>query len=480
MRLRRGVSSVASFFERLNLFPKPMIADSFRALEDDYVLKEKIGYGRYGDVRKGISKTTKQIVAIKSLDKHQLQSSIADVTNEIAILKQLDHPHVMKLLDVIEDVRQVHIVSNLCVGGELFDRIIQAGSFSEKDAALYLREILLAVEYCHTVGVTHRDLKPENLMFYDKDTSHLCLCDFGMASSFEPGNYLNDCCGSPTYVAPEVLKRQYNEKCDIWSAGVLLYIFLCGKIPFSGSSDEEIMKNVSEATEMALDGEEWNVVSDSAKSLLKLLLNPNPELRISATDALNHRWIKELGEDNDHPLGFAMENFHRFTAHERIKKTALYTIAKHLSHQKKNSIVLQLKNLFKSLDQNNSGFVDVNLLVQAIMEDSHKLNSFNVRCSTDELADVIRSADLDSNGTIDMSEFLAAALPHETFVSNDNVLLAFKFFDKKEKGYVTLEDLYGAFSEESPDIVKSIFVRYDLNNDGKISFEEFMYFIKQD
>ena len=158
--------------------------------------------------------------------------------NEIHILKNLDHPNIVKMYESFEDEKRYYIVTEICKGGELFDEIIARGKFTEKDAAVLMKQVLSCVNYCHKNNIVHRDLKPENVLLEaNKDFDQIKIIDFGTSLQFDPSKFLDEKLGTPYYIAPEVLNKKYNEKCDIWSCGVILYIILSGVPPFNGAND---------------------------------------------------------------------------------------------------------------------------------------------------------------------------------------------------------------------------------------------------
>ena len=163
---------------------------------------------------------------------------------EIEILKNLDHPNIMRLYEVFQDEKYIYLVTELCEGGELFDEILARGMFNETDAAFILKQVLSAVAYCHSKKVAHRDIKPENILIDNKDKLTIKLIDFGTSQVFENEEKMELVMGSAYYIAPEILTGKYNEKCDIWSIGVILYILLSGKPPFNGDNDQVIMDKV--------------------------------------------------------------------------------------------------------------------------------------------------------------------------------------------------------------------------------------------
>jgi calcium-dependent protein kinase len=187
------------------------------------------------------------------------------------------------------------LVTEICAGGELFDRIVAEEFFTEPMAARTFRQILMALNYCHSENIVHRDLKPENFLFQSKDAnSDLKIIDFGLSKIMATGKLqrMKTRAGTPYYISPEVLMGNYDVSCDMWSAGCMLYILLCGYPPFYGDDNKEILEMVQKGI-FDFDGEEWDEVSSEAKDLIKKLIC-KPERRLTAQEALNHKWVKNL------------------------------------------------------------------------------------------------------------------------------------------------------------------------------------------
>ena len=205
-------------------------------VSDNYLLGRELGRGEFGITRLCADKLTKKDFACKTILKSKIKTDIdkEDVRREVMIMSVLpEHPNIVRLHAVYEDSDAVHIVMELCAGGELFDRIVSRGHYSERAAMSILRTIGEVIGICHANGVIHRDLKPENFLFSDgSENAKLKAIDFGLSVFFSPGKRLKDVVGSPFYMAPEVLRRNYGPEVDIWSAGVILYILLCGFPPF--------------------------------------------------------------------------------------------------------------------------------------------------------------------------------------------------------------------------------------------------------
>lgn len=211
--------------------------------------------------------------------------------NEINILKEIDHPNIVKMYEFFEDEKRYYLVTEICKGGELFDEVLRLGHFTERDAAVLIKQVLSCVNYCHKNNIVHRDLKPENILLEpSKEFDQIKIIDFGTSLVYDPEKPLEEKLGTPYYIAPEVLNKNYNSKCDIWSVGVITYILLSGTPPFNGADDKEIMKKVREG-KVHFDGVNWNKIGNEAKSFIKLLLTYDPEKRPDAEAAMHDPWI---------------------------------------------------------------------------------------------------------------------------------------------------------------------------------------------
>ncbi|KAK2518694.1 Rps6ka1 [Columba guinea] len=260
---------------------------------DGYVVKEAIGVGSYSVCKRCIHKATNMEYAVKVIDK-----SKRDPSEEIEILLRYgQHPNIITLKDVYDDGKYVYLVTELMRGGELLDKILRQKFFSEREASSVLHTICKTVEYLHSQGVVHRDLKPSNILYVDEsgNPESIRICDFGFAKQLRAENgLLMTPCYTANFVAPEVLKRQgYDEGCDIWSLGVLLYTMLAGCTPFAnGPSDtpEEILSRIG-GGKFSVSGGNWDTISDMAKDLVSKMLHVDPHQRLTAKQVLQHPWI---------------------------------------------------------------------------------------------------------------------------------------------------------------------------------------------
>nr|GMC83500.1 calcium-dependent protein kinase 26 [Ipomoea batatas] len=296
-------------------------------IRDLYTLGRKLGQGQFGTTYLCTEISTGVDYACKSISKRKLISKedVEDVQREIQIMHHLaGHKNIVTIKGAYEDPLYVHIVMELCSGGELFDRIIQRGHYSERKAAELTKIIVGVVEACHSLGVMHRDLKPENFLLVNKDDDFsLKAIDFGLSVFFKPGQIFTDVVGSPYYVAPEVLLKHYGPEADVWTAGVILYILLSGVPPFWAETQQGIFDAVLKG-HIDFESDPWPLISDSAKDLIRKMLCMQPSERLTAHEVLCHPWICENGVAPDRALDPAvLSRLKQFSAMNKLKKMAL-------------------------------------------------------------------------------------------------------------------------------------------------------------
>ena len=281
----------------INLTNEVIVSQSNKQPSDDYKRVKFLGEGSYASVYCVENKITGAKHAMKIIDKSSNCSDETDkeILNEITILRTLDHPNILKIFEFYSTKESYSIVTELCRGGELFQEIIDRGPFNEIYSAYVMLQIFSAINYCHSMKIVHRDLKPENILIVERDKNgmpRIKIADFGTSRMFEKGAVQRKLVGSSYYIAPEVLKKHYDEKCDIWSCGVIMYILLSGRPPFAGDNDREIMDKVAKG-KYDLEESPFDKLSNSGKDLIRKLLVMDPKKRISAQEALNHPWFKE-------------------------------------------------------------------------------------------------------------------------------------------------------------------------------------------
>ncbi|XP_011169303.1 calcium/calmodulin-dependent protein kinase type 1 isoform X2 [Solenopsis invicta] len=295
--------------------------DRSPSVEDKYILKDLLGTGAFSEVRLAESKEKPgQMFAVKIIDKKALKGKEDSLENEIKVLRRLTHPNIVQLLETFEDKHKVYLVMELVTGGELFDRIVEKGSYTEKDASGLIRQVLEAVDYMHEQGVVHRDLKPENLLYYSPDEdSKIMISDFGL-SKMEDSGIMATACGTPGYVAPEVLaQKPYGKAVDVWSIGVISYILLCGYPPFYDENDANLFAQILRG-EFEFDSPYWDDISASAKDFIGKLMCVNVEERYSCKQALAHPWISGNAASNKNIHGTVSEQLKKNFAKSRWKQ----------------------------------------------------------------------------------------------------------------------------------------------------------------
>ncbi|KAE8675721.1 Calcium-dependent protein kinase 3 [Hibiscus syriacus] len=308
------------------------------------------------------------------------------------------------------------------------------------------RQIVMMVHYCHSMGLMHTDLKPENFLFLNKDEdSPLKATDFGLSVFFKPGwswnnrpRYFKDLVGRSYYVAPEVLRRRYGPEAYIWSAGVILYVLLSGV---------------------------------SAKDLVRKMLRDDPKVRLSAFEVLNHPWMREDDDASDKPLDISvLTRMKQFSAMNKLKNVALKVIAENLSEEE----IIGLKEMFKSMDTDNSGTITFEELKAGLPKLGTKLSESEVR-------QLMEAADVDGNGTIDYIEFITATM-HMNKMEREDLYTAFQYFDEDNSGFTTMEELEQAlrkYNVGDEKTIKDIITEVDTDRDGRINYDEFVAMMRK-
>ena len=339
--------------------------------EDKYTIGEELGKGAYAVVYKCTHKQRGDVWAVKIIDKTKAgPKDISDVLHEVNMMKTIGvHPNVVRLLEFFDTPNRMYLVLELLEGGMLFDRIVVMKHYSEACAARLIKNFLMALEHIHSKGIIHRDLKPENLLLKRKnqtseeDISHLtdfCVADFGLSGK-SPGQ---TCCGSPSYIAPEVInvgylrtqKEPYDTKADIWSVGVIAYILLSGKMPFHGRNFKETFAKIVKG-QWAFVGEIFEQVSENGKAFVRAMLQMDPKLRPTATQALQLPWLCQV--QSDLHLAQSIEGIKQFNAERKLRGAMLAFRAttsflgqldqtppflKYLTHANKLSTVVQAQS----------------------------------------------------------------------------------------------------------------------------------------
>ncbi len=451
-----------------------LIKISTDSINKNYVIVGELGSGSYGTVKKVKHKKLGEFRAMKIISKKSESSQ-----NEVEILRKISHPNIVNIFEIYEDSKKFYIMMEICEGGELFEAISEQGSFSEGDCANIMKSLLAAVNYLHGKNIVHRDLKPENIML-TKNLSkmknkkyEIKLIDFGTAKQFEPHTKMNKFIGTSYYIAPEVLKENYDEKCDIWSCGVILYILLCGYPPFNGNSNVDIYHNIQNNPPY-FNGEEWKDITKEAIDLIKNMLNKMPNKRYSAEQCLNHKWFKLLtskdknDEKSVEKLGKKLQlrvinKMADFVKENRLKQAVLQFISTQFNLKKEED---DLKALFSEFDIKQKGQISKEVFYE-------KLSQLYGENDGREICDrIFERLDLDGSGEISYDEFLSAMIDGKKVITDDRLQKAFKMFDKDGNGKLSVDEIIEVFGGEES-YWKKVIVDVDLNKDGEVDFNEF-------
>jgi len=454
-----------------------------------YEIIKKIGEGGYGKIYKVKNKESGDIRAMKQI----LKSKIPDIEkfqNEIKILSMVDHPNIVRLFEVIEDDKYFNLFQELCTGGELLSKVQKP--LKEKEIAKIFKQIMSAIAYCHEKGIVHRDMKLENILFStESEDSPIKIIDFGLSvllgkkdvKENEVTNLkkygfkrMTTKVGTIYYMSPEVIKGNYDEKCDIWACGVILYTLLAGYPPFNGQTDKDIYNMISK---MSFDFEQpvWKGVSKYAKELIKKMLSP-AKSRYTAEEVLNSKWLSVKTKKNDEKINYYLDYKHieKYKSYNKFKQAILTFIASRLSSEESDKI----RNIFCSIDESQKGFITY--------EDfsNYLINECNIDEFSDkqnEIKKAFKSVDIDQNNAIDYTEFLAANIDDNIYLKEEKLKEAFRKFDLEDVGYIKKEDIIRVLKldnlEDKDKIANKIIEENDFDKDGKINFNDFMTAMKK-
>jgi calcium-dependent protein kinase len=447
------------------------------AIFDNYDFLEKAGEGSFGKVLVVKHKMTNQFRACKAVSNHS-KTHVSLINNEIEALTKLDHPNILRLFETYHDGSNVYLITELCQGGPLFDRILfhyekLKEPMTEGQVAMYMHQILSGIGYCHKVGIVLRDCKPENIMFLDRSRdSPIKLIDFGLACSLQKleetakevkiprkgfmgavaralpslPNGKNVVkkhervrhmprAGTASYMSPEMLNGQYNEKTDLFSAGIVLYQLLTGVHPFCvrGKDNEETVKQNILKNDVKFSEDLWSNLTGEAKSLVQQLLEKSPTKRIAAKDALRHPWFSDpekptLHGHNSQLTVSVFDGLKQYQSSSKLKRLVLKLLARELNDFQ----ISGLRKKFLALDKEGRGFIT--------FED--------LKVGVKDLGLVIQDGDLEllvntvGCGTeIGYNDFVAALIEKRLIFDKDQMKAVFNRLDIRNEGKLSIEGL---------------------------------------
>ncbi|CAD8095563.1 unnamed protein product [Paramecium primaurelia] len=446
------------------LVRKQCITEKFLA---HYEIVKKIGQGGFGEVYLVKHLSTEHLRAAKVVLRKTINCE-EKLLEETEILKTLDHPNIVKVLEIFADFKYYYIVTEYCQGGELLERIKTITNYNENLAAKYMRQVFSAIQYCHQKNIVHRDLKPENILFDSRDPdANLKVIDFGASEKMIDSSNLTKKIGTPYYVAPEVLSDQgYDEKVDIWSCGVILYILLIGRPPFKGSSDIETLR-LARQGKLNTNSERWLRTNQQARDLIMKMIVVDPKNRISMQEAFNHPWIQNIQQNEIEDINL-IKNLSQFTAQNKLRAAIIQFISVQLVNKEESTKLFQT---FKTLDQNGDGVLTKDELMKGML--SADIDHLKAEIMANGL---IQELDVNESGKVDFTEFISAALVQQQKITINNIKLAFKMFDMDGNGVISkseLENIFGGIEIDNQ-AWDDILQKCDFNKDGVIEEEEFI------
>ena len=455
-----------------------IIEENYGFPSQKYKVLSRLGDGSYGTVYLAINIITKQNFAMKKINKVK-ENEIDDmeIKNEIDILSKLDHPNIVKIIEFYSTPKAYYIITDFCSCGELYNQLKH--EYTENQLAVLFYQVLSGLSYLHSKNIVHRDLKLENILIseIEKDNNTndkyfwVKIIDFGTAKIFEKNKNEKAVVGSSYYIAPEVLHKNYNEKCDTWSIGVILYMLIVGKAPFDGQNDEEIIENIEKGEYNSKHKKLLNS-SFEVQDLLKKLLEINVNKRLSSSDALKHSWFKKFNAKSlysnieESKIIIYLNRLRHFKINSKFQQMVLAFIVHNIPNNNESKDILKI---FRMFNTNDDGKLSKKELFNGLIK------YFNEKEIKKEIDDIFLLLDGANRGVIEYEEFLRATLDQNILLSDENLVYAFNFFDKENFGTISVEKIKKFFVDDnvSEKVFRSIFNEIDSNEDGEIDFEEF-------
>jgi calcium-dependent protein kinase len=403
--------------------------------------------------------------AMKSIQLRRISADfVEELRNEVEILRNLDHPNIVKAYETYDSSKQIYMIMELCSGGDLYAR----SPYSEKESAKHIGKLLSALKHMHDRGIIHRDLKFENIMFENNSpNAEIKLIDFGLSAKFSETNpYLYDGVGTIYTMAPQVLQGVYTKRADLWSVGVITFVLLCGEKPFYHRKRRKVIDKIMRC-DYNFNHPGWKSISNEAKEFVTSLIEMDPKKRLSAQEALDHKWQGKAFPLSDRkPSIKTMQdvenNLLTFSNTSELRKLALVMVAHHSSTEE----ISELRKAFDQYDTANDGIISYDEFEKALEGSSF---------SDAEVKKAFESLDINNTGTILYTEFLAAALDAQGYIEEERIANAFDRIDSDDTGYISRKNLLDILGQNCPpERVDELIAEADDNKDGKISFDEFL------
>ena len=452
---------------------------------EDYIILKELGSGSFATVHLVKHKASGAIRAMKAIKKgpgfDDEDDNEEEIINEINILMKMDHPNIVKIFEFYNSSTHYYLITEYCEGGCLFDVIVKnKRPFTEIQASYIMHQLFSVVNYCHKMKIIHRDLKPENILVNKNENGFIKIkiCDFGTSLCFKRGEIQDKIVGSIYYIAPEVLNKKYNSKCDLWSCGVIMYILLTGVPPFGGRDNQTIIQKI-------LVGEyDKTRLSKRCKACIDLigkLLEKDISKRIKADEALKHRWFqifksKEIRVDIEDPkiIEKYLKNLKNYKKSSEIQEIALAYLVH--NHPELEEVDIACK-LFGLIDKKGNGKITKEEFYNGLspLYKHEKLK--------EDIDKIFENLDNDGSKYLECEAFVRAAIDKSIFLTDDSLQFAFNYFDKDGKGEITIDDLISIFSEDMQNEnelkkIKQMIKDASGSQDEKIRFRKFCEIMK--
>jgi len=452
---------------------KDLISFKYSPISEHYDIEPNpIGTSSISQVKKATHKATKQIRAVKIINKKKIDEE--KLRKEIQMIKHLDHPNILKIYDVFYDTENFYIVSELCTGKELFEHIQKQATITEEMAAKIMKGLLSAISCIHRNNYAHRNIKPESLRF-DRDAPEaiIKITNFTNAEAISDYEPFKELLGTPEYLAPEMIDGLYNNSVDLWACGITLYIMMCGQAPFTGKSRQEVFDSIKNKP-LEFKENVWSQVSNECKDLIQKLLAKGLAERVTADQALQHAWFRmKLAEQkiDENNVKETLERLKNFRVEKKVQSAILTFMAHYVATKEEKD---KLLNVFQALDTNNDGQVSKAELKEGF-------NKFLLK--TVNIDEIFAELDKNQSENIEYSEFVTMMMDKNVVRSQANLKAAFDLLDKDHSGKISAEELREAFGAEvvlfDDAYWRELLAEADKDGDGFIGFQEFVDIMAQ-
>ena len=458
-----------------------LISEANKHPLNDYKEIKVLGEGSYGKVNLVSHKIIGAQRAMKIIGKveDQDENNLFEILNEINVLKKIDHPNIIKIFEFYFQNNNYYLITEYCNSGELYE-LVNDTHFTETQVAYIMYQLFSAINYCHKMKIIHRDLKPENILIAKNNNKFLDIkvCDFGTAQIFKKGDIQKETIGSLYYVAPEVIKKNYNFKCDLWSCGVIMYILLTRKLPFGGRTDEEVVSNI---IYKSYNENRLANFSHEAQDLIRSLLEKDIDKRINAETALKHKFfinhkVKEMFNEikDKNQINKFVTNLKQYKRKSILQETSIAYLIHNFPEKEE---YIDACKLFNKIDLNDNGQItldDLHVGLSIILE--------NDNLKDDDFVEIFANLDTNNDNYLGYEDFVRGVYDKNKLLDDKILEYAFKHFDKDNKGVITMKEIGNIFRGHIKfgDInegIKKIIAEVGKDENGEINYEEFKIFM---